>query len=575
MPLEQVKTGMKGKGRTVFLAGNIEEFDVEILGIISNNQPKRNIILARLSGQDLERTGIIQGMSGSPVYIDDKLVGAVAYSFPFSKEPIAGITPIGEMLAVVERPTPARPAAAASLPLRTSLSLADLIAAVKDVAGTKPAIFSKGRALSPIGVPLVFGGFSPAVVEEARPLFNGWGLVPMEMGLAGQSRTVLPSPAAALREGDPVAVELVGGDLSSAAVGTVTYVDGDRVLAFGHPLYNLGKVDYPMARASVMAIVPSVESSFKLAAAGERIGRFTQDRTAGMLGELGRMPQPVPLEVRLSRASGQAREFKIELSNDKILTPLLLNMTVASLLSNEERSIGDLSFGFEGDVFLDDGTSVHLEDLFAGNLDAAVTNLGGLLTAVVYFLNNNEFQPVAINRIKLGIRAMEEARFASLERVWLDKYEVSAGERIQVKIYYRAFGGQSFEEEVSIEAPPLPAGSEFNLIIADAASVHQVEALQYRTQDFVPRSLSQLIRILNNLRKNNRIYFKMIASKPGLFLKGEEMPNLPPSMKSLFASPRAAASAPTELNRSTLGEFQLPIPYVFRGMASIPVKIKK
>ena len=128
---------------------------------------------------------------------------------------------------------------------------------------------------------------------------------------------------------------------------------------------------------------------------------------------------------------------------------------------------------------------------------------------------------------------------------------------------------------MSIEAPPLPAGSEFNLIIADAASVRQVETLQYRTQDFVPRSLGQLIRILNNLRKNNRIYFKLIAAKPGLFVKGEEMPNLPPSMKSLFASPRAAASAPTELTRSTLGEFQLPVPHVFRGMASIPVKIKK
>jgi SpoIVB peptidase S55 len=566
---------MKGKGRTVFLAGNIAEFDVEILGIISNNQPKRNIILARLSGQDLERTGIIQGMSGSPVYIDGKLVGAIAYSFPFSKEPIAGITPIGEMLAVAGEPAPARPVGAASLTLRTSLSLADLVAAFQEAAGTRPVLFSQGRTLSPIGVPLVFGGFSPAVVEEARPLFNGWGLVPMETGLSGQSQTPLPAPSASLREGDPVAVELVSGDLSSAAVGTVTYVDGERVLAFGHPLYNLGKVDYSMARANVLAVVPSVESSFKVASAGERLGRFTQDRTAGILGELGRMPEPVPLDVRLSRASGPVREFKMELTNDRILTPLLLNMTVASLLSNEARSVGDLSFGFEGDVFLDDGTSVHLEDLFAGNLDAAATNLGGLLTAVVYFLDNNEFQPVGIHRIKLGIKAMEEARFATLERVWLDKYEVSPGERIQVKIYYRAFGGQSFEEEVSIEAPSLPAGSEFNLIIADAASVHQVEALQYRTQDFVPRSLSQLIRLLNNLRKNNRIYFKMIASKPGLFLKGEEMPNLPPSMKSLFASPRAAASAPTELARSTLGEYQLPIPYVFRGMASIPVKIKK
>lgn len=575
MPLEQVKPGMKGKGRTVFLAGQIEEFDAEILGIIANNQPKRNIILARLSGKGLEQTGIIQGMSGSPVYIDGKLIGAVAYSFPFSKEPIAGITPIGEMLAVAEQPAPAKPSSAPSIPLQTSLSLADLMAAAKDLFAARPAVFSQGQALSPIGVPLVFGGFSRAVVEEARPLFARWGLNPMDSGMPGQFGSVAPEAGITLREGDPVAVELVGGDLRTAAVGTVTYVDGERVLAFGHPLYNLGKVDYAMAAANILVVVPSLENSFKLATAGKRLGRFSQDRTAGMLGELGRMPQPVPLEIRLSEAGGRIKEFKVELTNDKILTPLLVNMTVASLLSSEERSIGDLSYALDGDVYLDNGAGVHLEDLFSGNLDAATTSLSGLLTAVVYFLNNNEFQAVGIHRINLNIRAMEEARFSSLERVWLDKYEVTAGERIQVKIYCRAFGGQSFEEEVVIEAPALPAGSEFHLIIADAASIRQVEALQYRSQDFVPRSLGQLIRILNSLRKNNRIYFKMMASKPGLFVKGEEMPNLPPSMKSLFASPRAAASAPTELTRSTLGEYQLPIPYVFRGMASIPVKIKK
>jgi len=575
MPLEQVKPGMKGKGRTVFLAGQIEEFGVEILGIITNNQPKRNIILARLSGKGLEQTGIIQGMSGSPVYIEGKLIGAVAYSFPFSKEPIAGITPIGEMLAVAEKAAPAKPATAPSLPFQASLSLADLIAVTKDLAAPRPAVFSQGQTLSPIGVPLVFGGFSRTVVEEARPLFARWGFNPVDWGSAGQSKEVPIAAGATLREGDPVAVELVGGDLSSAAVGTVTYVDGQRVLAFGHPLYNLGKVDYAMAAANVVVVVPSLENSFKLATAGERLGRFSQDRTGGMLGELGQMPQPVPLEVRLSEAGGRAREFKVDLANDKILTPLLVNMTVASLLASEDRSVGDLSYALEGDVYLDNGASVHLEDLFSGNLDESKTNLSGLLTAVVYFLSNNEFQTVGIHRIKLNIGAVEEVRFSSLERVWLDKYEVSAGEPIQVKIYCRAFGGQSFEEEVVIETPPLPAGSEFHLVIADAASIRQVENLQYRSQDFVPRNLGQLIRILNNLRKNNRIYFKLMASKPGLFVKGEEMPNLPPSMKSLFASPRAAASAPTELTRSTLREYQLPIPYVFRGMASIPVKIKR
>jgi len=575
MPLEQVKPGMKGLGKSVFLANTIDEFDVEILGILENVSPKKSIILAKLSGKGLENTGIIQGMSGSPVYIDGKLIGAVAYSFSFAKEPIAGITPIGEMLAVKDLQKPGQPSLSLPLPLRTSLSLEDLTAIYRDLFSFRQALFSQGQMLLPLGVPLIFGGFSPSSVEKATPIFAQLGFHAVISGGAGQALEKIPPTSLTLQEGDPVGVQLVGGDLTVAAVGTVTYVDGNSVLAFGHPLYNLGAADYAMTKAKVLAVVPSLESSFKLAATGAMVGRFSQDRASGVFGEIGKMPRLVPLSIRVVESEGKTKEFKLELVADKILTPLLVNMTVSSLLSSEERSHGNLSCALDGDVYLDNGTGVHLEDLFSGNLDAAVTNLSGLLTAVVFYLTNNEFENVGIHRIDLNVRTIEEAKFSSLERVWLDKYEVVPGERIQLKIYYRTFGGQSFQETVDIEAPPLPAGSEFYLIIADAASMHQFEMTLYRSQDFVPRSFGQLIRILNSLRKNNRIYFKMMASKPGLFLHGEELPNLPPSMKSMFASPRAAASAPTELTKSTLREYQLPIPYVFRGMASIPVKIKK
>jgi hypothetical protein len=575
MPIEQIKPGMKGLGKTVFHENTIEEFGVEIIGIIENVSPKKSVILARLSGQGLENTGIIQGMSGSPVYIDGKLIGAVAYSFSFAKEPIAGITPIGEMLATIEEKKTARSSLSLPLPFRTSLSLEDLLASYGELFSARQSFFSQGQMLLPLGVPLVFSGFSPVAVEKAKPFFARLGFSAVTSGGTEQTPEKVPPVAPALQEGDPVAVQLVGGDLNMAAVGTVTYVDGNTVLAFGHPLYNLGAADYAMTKAKVLAVVPSLESSFKLATTGAVVGRFSRDRTSGVLGEIGKMPQFVPLSIHLSESEDKIKEFKLNLVADKILTPLLVNMSVSSILSGEERSYGNLSCAMDGDIYLDSGASVHLEDLFSGNLDAAVTNLSGLLTAVVFYLTNNEFEDVGIHRIDLNIRAVEEVKFSYLERVWLDKYEVAPGERMQLKIYYRTFGGQSFQETVDIEAPPLPAGSEFYLIIADAASMHQLETSLYHSQDFVPRSLGQLIRLLNSLRKNNRIYFKMIASKPGLFLKGEELPNLPPSMKAMFASPRAAASPPTELTKSTLREYQLPIPYVFRGMASIPVKIKK
>jgi len=260
---------------------------------------------------------------------------------------------------------------------------------------------------------------------------------------------------------------------------------------------------------------------------------------------------------------------------DKILTPALVNLSLESILSVEERAIGDLSLELTGDVYLENGMSVHLEDLFSGSFNTSGTRLSNLIAAVVYFLINNEFTELGIHRIDLSVRTSEEAKFSYLEKVWLDKYEASPGERIRIKVYHRTFRGTTMLQEVGILAPQLPSSSEFQLVIGDAESMAQVEMSQYKRGTFIPRSLDQLIRILNNLRKNNRIYFKIIASKPGLFLKGEEMPNLPPTMKSMFSSPRAAVSSPTELNKSTLSEYQLPLPYVFNGAVMIPIKIKR
>jgi hypothetical protein len=197
------------------------------------------------------------------------------------------------------------------------------------------------------------------------------------------------------------------------------------------------------------------------------------------------------------------------------------------------------------------------------------------VTAVVYFLLNNEFQEVGLHRVDLNIRVTEEPRTAELERVWLDKYDVSPGESVLMKVFTRSFRGTTEVQEIPFLAPNLPAGSEFQLIVADTASLQRVEAGQYRSQGIVPRSLAQLVRLLNSLRRNHRIYFKLVGPKPGLFLRGEEMPNLPPAMKSLFASPRAASPPPTEITVSTLAEHQLPVPFAFRGLAVIPLRVRR
>jgi hypothetical protein len=357
-------------------------------------------------------------------------------------------------------------------------------------------------------------------------------------------------------------------------VGTVTHVEGNKVLAFGHPFYNLGSVDFAMTKAKIMAVLPSLESSFVLSTTDRTVGRFIQDRNPGVFGELGKMPRYIPINANLLTSDGETREFKVQVADDKLFTPLLVNLVVSSIVLSEERNLGDLSLELRGTIYLDDAPPVQLQDLFSGNLDMAATDLSGIVAAVVFYLVNNEFKQLGIHRIDLNIGIAEEVRFATLEKVWLGKYEAKPGEIIPMKVYYRNFRGETIVDDLSLPTPNLPSGSEFTLVVGDAASILSIETSQYRTTGFIPRSLYQLIRLLNSLRKRNYIYFKVIAAKPGLFLRGEELPNLPPTMKSMFSSPRAASTPPVEITRSTLGEYRHGIPYVFSGLTVIPLKIK-
>jgi len=567
---------MKGTGKTVLKGNDIKEFDVEVLGILENDPsvgPKRNIILAKLTGINLEKTGVIQGMSGSPIYLQGKLAGAVAYSFPFSTEAIAGITPIGEMMEIREFkdiPSTFSPPA----PIKKHLTLEELSDINKEWTVLNPQAFYKGKNLEVMKIPLIFSGFSTMSFEKSKHFFEDLGFIPMQVGYLEQKKNKTTFSNPALREGDPIGVQLISGDLSLAATGTATYIEGKNVLAFGHPMYNLGPVSYAMTEANVITVVPSLQTSMKLTSTGAIIGNFTQDRSSGVFGELGEIPDLIPVNVELFHSGEKVKDVQLKVVENKILTASLLNVAVISVLSAEERSVGDLTLELNGNIFLENGMSINIEDFFSGNFDSSINDASTLVAALTYFLTNNEFTELGIHRIDLKLNSSEEIKISYLEKVWLDKYDVSPGERIQVKIYSRNFRGDSVLREGGIIAPNLPSGSKFYLFVGDTSYMGQLERSLYQTQAFMPRSLYQLIRILSNQRKNNRIYLKILADKPGLFLKGEELPNLPPSMKVMFSSPRVATSIPTEIKKSTLSNFQIPVPFVFKGAAVVPIQIK-
>lgn len=575
-PVDQVREGMTGIGKTALKGKTIEEFNVEILGVLENDPSvgaKRNIILARLTGSNLEKTGVIQGMSGSPVYVQGKLLGAVAYSFPFSTEAIAGITPIEEMLEIRNSAkTPSR--YSPPIPIKKHLSLEELSEVFRKQYVLNPHALYEGKSLEAMKIPLVFSGFTNMAFEKSKSFFSNVGFSPVQIGYVERKEGTQNFSGAGLKAGDPIGVQLISGDLSVAATGTTTYVDGENVLAFGHPLYNLGPVSYAMTEANVITVVPSLSTSMKLTATGKIIGNFIQDRSSGVYGEVGRMPDLVPVNIELFRSGEKTKDIHLNIVENKILTASLLNIAVTSLMSAEERSIGDMTLELDGDIFLENGMSIHMEDLFSGNFDSSITNASTLVAAITYYLTNNEFEDLGIHKIDLKLDTSEEINISYLEKVWLDKYDVSPGEAIQVKIYSRNFRGDSVLRDGGFLAPNLPSGSTFYLFVGDTSSMGQLERSLYQTQAFMPRSLYQLIRVLGNQRKNNRIYIKILADKPGLFLKGEELPNLPPSMKTMFSSSRVATSIPTEISKSTVSVFQLKVPFVFRGAAMIPIRIK-
>src|SRR5580765_3698708 len=310
MPLKDIKPGMRGTGRTVFLGNQIEDFQVEILGVLENVGPKESLILARLSGGPLQHTGVMQGMSGSPVYIDGKLVGAVAMAFPFAKDPIAGIRPIQDMVRTSTSmgPSPPSPAQRAMLgPAERDLT--------RFFPKPQSALAGEGRMIE-IATPLSFGGFSRATLDAFSPQLRALGLEPRQGVTSGAKIEPRMGNPADLKPGSMISVQLMSGDLSVGADGTITHIDGNRVYAFGHRFLDIGSTALPFARAEVLTLLANTNTSFKISSAKEWMGKIFQDRNTAIAGELGKRPAMVPVTLNLSRAGKPVESYQMQMVHD-------------------------------------------------------------------------------------------------------------------------------------------------------------------------------------------------------------------------------------------------------------------
>jgi hypothetical protein len=591
-PVDELRAGMVGIGKTVFEGDRLDEFKVHILGVLRNViGTRRNLILARLEGGPLANTGVIAGMSGSPVYIDGRLLGAVSYSLgQFSKEPIAGITPIDEMTEAATFAGPRRQAARVELQmpltpesLRTSLRQAftwmrPFAESPADVqvfggAGLNAGI---GTLLRPIATPLTLGGFDAGVINPVASAFSDYGFVPvmagsslLPSGLAQSSGTAVQRTP--LRPGDPVGVALMSGDLEFGATGTVTDIVGNRVYAFGHPFYGLGPTQFPMTRAHVLTILPSLASSMKIASTGEVIGTVQQDRATTIAGTLGPGPAMIPVRISLTSERGTKKTFQMAMVNDQLFTPMLAYLSIANTLSAYERQNGAASYVVRGSAVVKDHGAVAFEDLFTGDQSSA--GAAAYVVAPINFLLRNAFEDVELDGLNLEIDASEEPRSATIERVWVDGARPKPGARVDLKVLLRTYRGEEITRTLPIEIPYSALGN-VSVMVSDGARLSQWEARELQIQPLQTRGLPQMMRVLNNARKNNRLYVRLLGRDAGAVVKGESLSSLPPSVLAVMESDRNGGSF-RPLQNAMLGEWEISTEYAVLGSRTLTLTIEE
>jgi hypothetical protein len=582
-PVDELKPGMVGIGRTVFQGDRLEEFKVHILGVLRNViGPRRNLILAKLEGGPLAETGVIAGMSGSPVYIDGRLVGAVSYSLgQFSKEPIAGITPIDEMVEATAQTAARRPATRVALQMPLSPenmrdSLRQAFSWMRPFAENPNDVqvfgagldASVGTMLRPIATPLTIGGFDASVIDPVASAFREQGFLPM-MAAAGGQETPAKSNEP-LRPGDPVGVALVTGDLEFGATGTVTEVDGNRVYAFGHPFYGLGPTQFPMTRAYVHTILPSLFSSSKLASTGEIIGTVQQDRATAIAGTLGAGPTLIPINLKLTSDRGTTKTFKMSVVNDQLFTPLLAYVSILNTLSSYERQNGAASYAVRGSATVKKYGKVDFEDLFTG--DTPSVGAATYVVGPINFLLRNAFEDVDIEGLSLEIDASEQAKTATLERVWIDGNRPKPGTTVTLKALMRTYRGEEITRSVPVEIPANARGS-VSIMVADGSRLSQMEARELQLQPLQTRDLPQMIRLFNQARKNNRLYVRLVTPDAGAVVRGESLSSLPPSVLAVMESDRNGGSF-RPLGAALLGQWEITTDHAVSGSRTLTLSLE-
>ncbi len=515
LPLDQVRPGMQGYAYTIFAGDQVEKFDLEVLGVLDNFLgPKQSIILVQLKGPKVEHTGVVAGMSGSPVYLDGKLAGALSLKLGvFTKEPLAGVTPIEDIVNPPSQNAAAQPSSQQfGLPSESSARTG----------------LPSGSTLEPIETPLVFSGFQPAAIQQFANQLQGYGLV------AAQGGTAKPRPEDAhLAAGDMAGMVLVQGDASINSACTVTAVQADRVYLCGHPFLSLGNVQLPMARSRVVTTLSSDLASTKIVNVGSSIGTITGDHLTAVTGKLGAPPAMVPLDLTLvanEAGSPKQKTLHFELVNHPKLTPLLVALTTFSGLTQNSLYGEGTTLHLSGEIRLQGHAPVQIENTFAPGDSLSPDGLPIALSMQNVFtrLFTNSFEPAKVDRISLRVESVPGRKSFTIESAWLERGEAAPGETLRVRVLLRPYRGAARVEETTVHVPDQAArGTTLRVLVSDADLLNRASRGFAFAGAVSPDGLDQLIALLNRERRNDRLYVGLFVPSPTLLWGDKELPNIP------------------------------------------------
>src|SRR5580698_6920671 len=585
-PLKDVKAGMKGTAWTVFSGTDPEPVPIEIVGIMHGQNGPQDVILAKMGGRAKE-TNVAAGMSGSPVYIDGKLVGAVALRFSvFSPDAICGITPIEYMLEINEfdksRPVGARTPVETAKPASAVEIPGSLLGQLVGAGATSS--FPRTPTMTPIDTPLVLSGFSEASVSTFQPLFNQMGIVAVQGGASAGNLAAKPAKGweNSLNPGEAVSGVLVSGDMSATGMGTVTYNDGKRVLAFGHPFFNLGPLDMPMAKSEILMVLSSAFQPTKFGNATGVVGALKQDRFSGIMGELGAEAPfiPVHLNVRSLNSSGAAlteKKLEFQVFVHQKWTPFLMMLTLYNSLQQMNEFADDITYRLNGHVHLegaDGDPTINVSTMLAPS-EAPVAPPLALAGWWGDKFNRLFLNPVAMPKLKsvdITVDLLPERRTAAIDYAWTPSTEVDAGTEIPVKVFLRPYRGERIERDVRVKIPAGMPRGENRILFSDADTLNRMQNAAVLGNRYI--DIPETISLLNQERGNSKLYVSLVEGRPTYYADDKTLPSLPASVLNVLQAERTSTRVLMGSPESATEQLAVPIDQMVSGSYSLKINVK-